>query len=211
MVASQLTLYQNALSIIGARPVASVTENRESARLLNQVWDDGAVGYCLEEGYWTFAINTIKIDSDPDFTANFGYQYAFTKPDDYDHTCGVWMDPYLQTPLLDYVDEDTVIYADITPIYVSYVSLLPQYGMNYGAWPAKFVNLVEAYLAWKIAPRLTLSAEVKKEVEKNYEKALLAARNFDLMNKPNRQLPMGTWNKARRGSYTDVQGGRGGY
>jgi hypothetical protein len=41
MSASKLKLYNDALGILGERRLASLTENREPRRVLDEVWDAG--------------------------------------------------------------------------------------------------------------------------------------------------------------------------
>ena len=62
---TQLTLYNNALHLIGERKLSSLSENRECRRLLDTVWDRPAIDDCLERGQWNFAIRSVHIDHSP--------------------------------------------------------------------------------------------------------------------------------------------------
>jgi hypothetical protein len=58
----------------------------------------------------------------PNVDPAFGLAYGFTKPSDWIRTAGVCSDERFATPLIQYKDEAGYWYADITPIYVRYVS-----------------------------------------------------------------------------------------
>lgn len=79
MANDQLSLYNNALTVLGERKIASLTENREPRRVLDDVWS-GAVKYCLEQGQWKFAIRTSKLTYSTDVNPVFGYRRAFERP-----------------------------------------------------------------------------------------------------------------------------------
>jgi hypothetical protein len=119
---TRLQLYNQALRICGERRLASLTENREPRHLLDQVWAEGGVDDVLEQGQWNFAMRAVQIDSDPSVDPAFGLAYGFTKPTDWIRTAGFCSDERFSTPLLEYKDEAGYWYADITPIYVRYVS-----------------------------------------------------------------------------------------
>jgi len=76
----QLGLYNMACTLCGERVLASLTENRESRRLLDQAWTDGnggAIQFCLEQGLWSWAIRSMAYTYSPSVQPLYGYQYAF--------------------------------------------------------------------------------------------------------------------------------------
>lgn len=197
MTSTRLSLYNGANRIIGARSLSSLTENRESRRVLDGVWNDGAVDFCLEQGFWEFSIRTQMMTYDPSITPEFGFKYAYQKPSDYIRTYGICSDESLLTPITRYTDENNVWYTDYDTIYVQYVSNDDSYGLNYSIWNETFVNFVQLFLASQVCERLTQSASKTDRIEKKYEAALKRARNMSAMNKPARFMPMGTWSSAR--------------
>lgn len=197
MTATKLSLYNQALMLSGARSLASLTENRESRRVLDQVWDDGAVEYCLEQGFWEFAIRTQMMTYDPSITTEFGYRYAFLKPDDYIRTYAICSDDNFDCPIIRYSDEDAAWFTDYDTIYIQYVSNDTDYGYNYSAWPETFNYLVQLCLATQICERLSQNASKKERLDKAYKKALIDARSKSAMNKPARFTPPGSWSSAR--------------
>jgi hypothetical protein len=101
----RLKIYNGALLLCGERQLATLSENREPRFLLDLVWNDGGVRYCLEQAQWHFAMRSSRFDYDPSIVPEWGFNRAFTKPDDWVSTSGVFQDEFMKTPLTDYADE----------------------------------------------------------------------------------------------------------
>lgn len=192
-----LALYNGALRLLKSRRLSSITDDIESRYILDDVWANNAVQYCLESGYWSFAIRTSKLDADPSIAPQFGFPNAFTKPDDYIKLSQIAADEYFSFPLEFYADEQQFWYAAITPIYVQYLSNDTNFGLNYAAWPQSFANLVQAYLAQQACGPITKSDSLQEQVNKAFEAALRDARSKDAMNQPTKFLPLGSWARSR--------------
>lgn len=197
MSADKLSLYNDALTLCGERMLASLTENREPRRLLDQAWAAGAVDFCLETGQWNFAVNSIKLVYSPSVEPPWGYRRAFDKPTDYIRTMGVASDEYFKNPLVRYVDEADFWFADLDELYIRYVSNLPEYGMNMGRWPVSFSEMVSSYLAMKIVTRVTQDVAKRAMVAADYKARRLEAKSNDAMNEPTTFPPTGTWVRSR--------------
>jgi hypothetical protein len=209
-VTDKLGLYNGALRILKERRLASLGENREARRLLDEVYSDGttqgAVIACLEMGQWTFATRSGQLDYSPSVTPAFGYSYAFDQPADMVNICGIWADERMQQPLLDYRDERRFWYCDNQTIYIAYVSKDANYGIDLSLWPESFQSMVEAYLAKEIAGNLTNGDDKVILAEKAFEAARTEARSKDAMKKPTAFLPPGTWATARGNTRTRWNG-----
>ena len=202
---TQLSLYNGALRLCRERKLASLSENREPRRLLDDAWGDGgnhsAVKHCLQLGQWTFAMRSAQVDYSPSVEPSFGFRRAFDQPADMVRVAAVCMDEYFQYPLLQYSDERHFWYADLDTIFVRYVSNHADYGADYSLWPESFVKLVEAYLAREIVGNLTQGDSRKADVEKEFAVAERDAKSLDAMNNPTRFAPVGEWESARRGRW----------
>lgn len=157
MATDRLKLYNGAcllLGELGLNTTTGLTENREIRSLLDAVWDDGGVRFCLEQGQWHFAMRTSRFDYDSSVTTQFGFTRAFAKPPDWVSTSGMFSEDHLQNPLLQYADEAGYWYADVDEIYVRYISDDSAYGTNYANWPASFADYVKAYFAGRIVHRI---------------------------------------------------------
>lgn len=196
---SQLDLYNGALMHVGERKLASLTENREPRRLLDDVWSRGAVRTMLEEGQWTFGTRTFKIEYDAGVTPDFGYRYAFPQPTDYVRTVAVCTDEYFSHPLTQYEDEAGYWWSDYQELYIRMVSDHEDYGGNLGEWPPSMARWAEVWLAIQICERLTQNASKMQALEKVEEKLRKKAEGFDAMRQPARFKPPGSWTQARWG------------
>lgn len=203
MATTRLKLYNGALLIAKERSLASLTENREPRRLLDEVWNDGGVRYCLEQGQWKFAMRAARLDYDPSIAPDWGYKRGYPKPTDWVDTSAVCTDAYFRSPLLDYADEVGYWFADIDQIYVKWVSDDANYGSDLSKWPATFTDYVKAHFAGQIVGKLTNDNGLIDRIThpKNGIEAQnrLTAKNRDAMAGPATFPARGRWASARAG------------
>jgi hypothetical protein len=197
----RLSLYNGALRECQDRKLGSLTENREPRRLLDDVWNDGVgvVRYVLQRKQWRFGRRTVEMSPDPSMEPSFGYRNVFGLPDDHCRTCGVWSDEYQSAPFLQYRFEAGYWYADLDPLYVTYVSDDTLYGGDLSSWPPNFVLYVETHMASLIAGRLTGSKADRNDLLKLAEMRLNESANTDAMEDPTQFPPDGLWVRSRRG------------
>lgn len=202
MAATKISLANGALRLLKERqlsPTELTGGLREPARVFNAIWDDGAVRACLEAGQWKFAKRSALIDHSPSVDPGFGFTYAFDKPDDWVRTIGVWSDATMGCPLRDYRDEAGFWFANQETIYVSFVSDGPTYGGDFSLWPQSFVKFVQAHIAADMAGPMTDKGEEMLTLRK---RLLNEALSTDAMADPSRNLPVGTWIRARMAGRT---------
>lgn len=198
MTTSRLSLYNGALRLLGERKLASLSENREPRRYLDDAWNDGAVDYCLQAGQWKFAIRTVMLDYSPSVEPEFGYARAFDLPTDQIRLCGVYSDESMQSPLLAYRQRAGFIVCDLDTIYVEYVSNDSAYGTDYSLWPQTFVKFVEAHLAVEAAMPISQNRSKMDDMLALRDKRFLPdALSKDAMQDPTRIPPRGSWARAR--------------
>ena len=199
MGTTKLNLYNKALRHLGERTLASLTEERKPRRLLDDVYDQGGVDYCLEQAQWHFAMRTIQIDYDTAVAPTFGYRRAFKKPSDWILTSAISTDEYFNTPLNQYVDESGYWYCEHDLIYVRYVSNNVEYGKDMGEWPESFEEYAAAWFALQTMLGVTNDTTKYLEMEKIVEKKLLMAKSRSAMTEPTKFPPTGSWNRSRQG------------
>ena len=216
-MATKLSIYNDALLFCGERsldPTLGLTENVEGRRLLDQVWANGGVDACLEEGQWEFAMRTIQIDYDPSITPTYGFARAFDKPSDWILTSAVCSDEFFRVPLLRYVDEAGFWFSDLDTIYVRYVSNDSNYGGNLSLWPRSFSEFVAAHFASKIILKLT-NDETRLRLVLNPEdpkrslrgRLLMEAKSRCAMASPTQIPAQGMWSRARTRGVSRRDGG----
>lgn len=194
---AKIDLYNAAALYAGERFLASLTEETEIRRLLDHVYSTGGVKYCLEEGQWYFAMRTMQIDYDPSVEPQFGYNRAFTKPDDWVLTAAVCSDEFFRVPLVRCVDEAGYWYSDIETIFVRYVSSDNNYGGDIANWPQSFFEFVAAHFASKIILKISNDTEEEAKLVKLREQKLREAKNRALMAEPTMFPARGNWVNAR--------------
>lgn len=207
-MATQLGLYNEALRLAGERRLASLAEAREPRRLLDDIWNDGAVDACLEQGLWNFAMRAVEVTAAVTVPA-FGFTYTFDKPLDWIRTAGLSASETFNPPMLDYMEEAGLWFTNAAPIYVRYVSNATTYGKDYDLWPPGFTKFVAAYLAYEV--NLSLTQDEKKQ-DRLFKLMLLRrseARSRDAMNEATAFPPQGSWSQARLGRSRRDRGNRG--
>lgn len=199
----RLSLYNKALLYCSEAPLESLEDSGVARRVLDAVWNDGAVRKVLEEGLWNAALRSLELAPDPDVTPGFGYANAFRQPEDLVRLNALSTDAYFGRPLLGFLDEAGYWYADCDRIFVSFVSDGADYGGDLSRWPA---SLAEAAARWiaSIAAHGFNKAEAQiARMEAAAERAFVIARGRDAANQPTRFLPPGSWTEARGGRYGD--------
>lgn len=199
--AFRLRIYNGACRIAGSRRLGSLTEERESRRLLDDVYNDEGIKYCLERGQWKFATRASKLNADTSITPAYGLKHAFQKPTDFIRTCYFCIDEYYKTPLLQYQENAGYWFADIDPVYVQYVSSDANYGRDTSRWTEAFIRFVEAEFAYRIVKHLTGSKSNKDDVMEERKMALETALSLDQIEGPQRRIPPGAFVAARFGRY----------
>lgn len=216
MGTTRLQLYNDALLMCGETFLAALTDETEPRRLLDHVWDTGWVSDCLERGAWHFAMRTVRLEVDDDFTTpDFGFQNAFTQPEDWVRTEGVCSDEFFRTPLRQYVHEVGYFFADIDPLYLQYVSNDEQYGGDLSLWPPSFGRYAAAHGAGRVITKLSgkseqavlLNGPAGRPELGQVELLLKVAKNLAARTQPTKMPVQGNWSRARGGSNSNSDGG----
>lgn len=209
-MATKLQVYNRAILYCGEAPLADLSEERESRRIIDLIWDSGAVDRCLEEGFWKFATRSAKLEPDPNVTVDHGHEFAYRKPDDFVIRVQTSSDEYHDTPLIEFIDEGGYIFANIEPIYLRWVSNGLEYGNNLSIWPASFTEYVAAYIAFEACNRITSDKQIRQQVARVHKKKKYDAKNSDAIQDPTKFPAPGSWNTSRRGHYQQSRNIRNG-
>lgn len=197
-MSSRLLVYKGACRHLGETPFEALDDNSPLRHALDDVWDDAGVRKCLDQGQWNFATRSARLEYDPNITPEFGYQYAFEKPEDFVRTTSVCTDEFFQSPLRDYRDEILYWWAGQEQLFVRFVSDHADYGGNIGVWPESFASFVQAWFALQVTALATYASK-KADMEETTAKLLLTAQNRDAMETPSPRKPIGSWASSRLG------------
>lgn len=195
---SKLKMYKEALGHLEERTILSLTEAREPRRVLDDYYDS-TIEFCLERGFWNFAMRAIQIDTSSGISPTFGYDYAFQKPSDWVRTYWVSVDEQMTLPLMDYVDENGLWFANFDPLFIKYVSSDSAYGGDLSIWPGSFADAFALRLARQACRRITGSTTLANELKVEEKRAFVIASSRDAMNEPPGQPPIGSWARSRTG------------
>ncbi len=201
-MAVKLSVFNSALRLLKERKLDALTDDELKRYELDAEYD-AAIAYMLEMGLWNFAMRTVAIDYDTGVDPAFGYNYAFEKPSDWVRTSIISASPRMYPPMgaLEFIDEAGYWSAQVTPLYVSYVSNGASYGLNLSAWPATFTRAVEFELAYRIAPTITSMTDKDSErLELRKHRALKNAQSKDALNQAPSQRPPGRMIQSRIGN-----------
>jgi hypothetical protein len=195
----KLGIFNAALSELGDWSIADTGETVPHARVLVARWSR-VVADCVSDGSWNFATETVKLDADTGVTPGFGYTEVFAKPSDWVRTIGISQDENFVYPLLRYYDDANYLSADVSPIYLRYVSNDTGMGLELTRWTPAFTRYVELELAVRSCMKLTQNRSLKEDLSGERDKERKKAKNQDAMNEPQPKFPPpSSWTAARWG------------
>ena len=155
MATTQLSLYNEALLLVGERELTTVTDAVEARYRLDSAYANG-VDYCLELVAPVFARKTSKLTTYTTSSVH-AYDNVFTLPADYISMVELYSDEKLDQPISRYIIEGGTLACNYTTIYLRYIT--NSYALT--LWDRSFVQVVVAYLAMSVAPRIA-SDEVER-------------------------------------------------
>src|SRR5919112_2711772 len=176
-MADKLYLYNDALRRCKQRKLASLTENVEARRVLDDVYDEVLL-WVLGEGFWKFARPTVEIDAEASgVDPAFGLEHAFVIPDDYVRLVGISASETMDPELRGFQQEGGYWFAAVDPLYVTYVSNDADYGLALDRFPPFYTDLICAELAFRASPRIGGTDSLEEKLERQRNKALTNARS----------------------------------
>jgi hypothetical protein len=197
-MADRLSIYKGAARLLGEQRIVSLTEETPTRHAFDDAWQTTG-NYLLARGLWNFAIRTVELSQDEDTEPLFGYQYAFSKPDDWVRTVSISDDGTFSEGLREYEDEANYWYADCDPLYVRYVSDDEDYGWNVGEWREPFAKAFEARLAFECGLPVSGDKSNRNDMEALAEKRLKEAKTLDAVDERVRVSPPGRLVRSRMG------------
>ncbi len=194
-MAERLTSYNNALRMLGEQKLASLDEDREPRRHLDDAWDDN-VQFCLEQGDWNFATRSVCLNESSAVDAAWEGVSAHRKPDDWVRTISLGYYEFGDVAA-DVRDQGGFWICRKGPLYARYVSDGAQYGRSLGDWPQTFTTYVETRLALLIAERIRPGNERTQTLFEMTKRALYDAQNRNATDQGARTIPLGRLARAR--------------
>lgn len=193
-MATKLSVFNEALRILGQPPLASPDANNEHGRQLRDAWE-GAVLWCYEQANWNHTIVRVTLSRLADAPA-WGYSYYYQLPTDFVRVAEISETGMVDDPLTAYEIENGKVATNAEQVYLKHVSseLLT---LTPGEWSQSFSDLVSAELAVRTAPKLAASnIEMALETRKQRTPQ---AKSLDAIQNPPQRRRMGNWARAARG------------
>ena len=148
MATTQLSLYNEALLLVGARELDSLTDDVEARYRLDTAYENG-VDYCLELINPVFARKTVLLNTSAVSTEH-SFDNVYTLPSDYISMVRAYSDEKLDQPISRYIIEGRTLACNYSSIYLRYITN----SYTLAEWDKTFERFVVAYLASEIAPRI---------------------------------------------------------
>lgn len=168
-MATQLSIFNDALGLLGIRSLVATTDSIESARVLNGLWDH-VRKFSLEQAPWKFAEKYALVAAIAPPVTSYGLAKAFAKPSDFVRLNAVATEITFDNPTNKWLETGSHWYSDTTTdVHIQYVSNDASYGYNVALWPESFTNFVTHYLAIRAAPRLAPQLVQEAATQQNQE------------------------------------------
>ena len=169
MALDQLGIFNDALLLIGERSLSSLTEPRETQRRLTEVWEFGAVNYCLELVKPSFAHQVVRLNSPSPSTLD-GFNFSHSLPAEYVTTVGVFEDGELDQRVDRFLIQNRALLTDYDDVYLRFITN----AYPIANWDPSFARVVSAYLAREMAERI--NATVYDTVNGKFEQRVQIAQ-----------------------------------
>lgn len=201
-MADRLSIYNEALRLIGEQPLSALTDDVPSRYTLDEAWED-VVYDGLSRGIWNFALRTGAFQHDASITPAIGYAYAIPKPDDWLFTVSASEYPDLQ----DYFPANQEVIKDLNgawhldspTLYVEYATTDAAEDAAISGWSRLFIRFIASSLALDIANRLTQSTTTIQQLTAEVRKRLLLAKSRDARDEKEQRVRPGQWVRSQRG------------
>ena len=148
MATTQLSLYNEALLLVGERELTTVTDDIEVRYRLDTAYENGP-DFCFELIKPVFSRKTSKLTT---FITSpvHGYDNVFTLPSDFIDIVEVYSDEKLDQPINRFIMEGGTLACNYSSIFLRYIS--NAYAL--ALWDKSFERAVVAYLAREIVARV---------------------------------------------------------
>jgi len=203
---TKLQIYNDALLLLGERPLDTITDAVEARYRLDSAWGLGAVDYCLELVQPRFAVLVEKMTSvvtDPDhgYTNVYDLSSATYIPNqDYLKFVGLFSDSGLNQPIERNFRDGNTLACNYSTVYFRYVassvtvtpSAKDATGYDTVTMTAAFLKVITAYLARELAVRL--DSDDLERMNGLFDDRVSAARELDKQDEAIRrpEAPTGT-------------------
>ena len=171
-MATQLQICNNGILLLGATPIASISDSSTEAVLCSNMWEQSK-NAVLRIHPWNFAIKRALLAT-PDVPAPaYEWLASFTLPTDLLRLLEV-------NGITKYKVEGRKVLCDEASLAIRYVFK----NDTFSDWDALFIEAMSAYMAFKLAYPLTKSNTTKKDMWDLFTEMLRTAKAIDAQEEP---------------------------
>lgn len=185
-MASETSIANRALQLLGAKRIVSMIENSNNARSCNSCYES-LRDKLLEKYRWTFSIKRASIaadGTDPDW----GRDKVYTLPSDYLRRA----DPYNEyiDPHQDWEIEGRKLYTnDAAPIYLRYVARITDVSL----FSPLFCEALSHEMAYAMCEEITQSNTKKEALRADLKAIIIEAKASNSLEKTPTETPDSSW------------------
>lgn len=173
-MATAVSICSNALLMLGAQPINSLSDDNDRARICNNIFDS-VRDDVLRSHFWNCATKRATIAPDVS-TPAFDYSYQFTLPSDWIRivSCGEYGYE------VDYRQEGRKILCDESSLKLTYI----YQNTDVSTWDVSLANAMQYAIAAKIAYAITQSTSMAQLMDQQLGMYMKRARAIDGQDNP---------------------------
>jgi hypothetical protein len=199
-MATSVEIVNSALTKLGAKRIASLSDNQKEAREMNAIYTLRR-DFLLRAYNWSFAMTRTSLEALSDAPA-WGYALQYPLPTDCLRVVQVndiWQVPGLSDAMggpdsEPYKIEGRTIVTDFTaPLYLRYVARVT----NTGDFDAAFCETLACDLAFNACEAITQSNTKKESAREDFKESIRSAIRANAIELPPEEIPDDSWMLAR--------------
>lgn len=147
----KLSLYNNALMMVGLPRLKSLTDDVERRYVLDDAWEFNPAQYCAEMIKPRFAAKTVQLTTSTESTQH-DLDKVYTLPADFVDLIGFFSDAELDQPITRFIREGNTIACDYPKVYLRYINSTSL--DDFTTWSPAYIRAVYSTLAKTLAEGL---------------------------------------------------------
>jgi len=184
-MASEISICNDALIILGEDPITALTEDSKAGRLCNQFYASTRDAL-IRRHLWNFAMERVELAA-LSTAPLFGFTSQYQLPSDFLRLVR------LEDDLMPYKIEGQTIQVSDSSLKIVYLKQITDPNL----FDELFREALSANLAWKMARPLTDSTSTVEEAKQNFKDAMSEARTMDAMENFPDNIEADTWELSR--------------
>lgn len=174
MAVSQLSVFNDALKMLGDHRLITTTDDVEARYELDRSWTN-AVAFVFQAAFWRFTLVTATLTHNGALTPTVaGYTSVFAQPANYYRPHALYVLSTARECPLDVKQQGVLFYANTTPINIRYVS--SALIATPASWPETVAKAVAAYMAFDIASRISQDPQATQGMFELWQQYFAAAQ-----------------------------------